>query len=225
MDSQHLIHYLEAFVTEERKEIFQKVIGERTRHFTVILEDLYQKHNTSAITRSCEVFGIQDLHIIENKYKTYVSNQVGKGSQKWLSFHRYNQEAHNTQACIDAVRAKGYQIIATTPHESSKFVGDFDVTKKSAFVFGVEKEGVSDMMLEQADGHLKVPMYGFTESLNVSVAAAIVLQDVATRMRSTSLDWQLSQQEQADVYLAWLKKSIKSIDKIMERYQKESTSQ
>ncbi len=224
MDTQHLTQYLEAFVTEERKEIFQKVLQERTRHFTVILEDLYQKHNTSAITRSCEVFGIQDLHIIENKYKTYVSNQVGKGSQKWLTFHRYNQEAHNTQACIDAVKAQGYQIIATTPHETSKFVGDFDVTKKSAFVFGVEKEGVSDMMLEQADGHLKVPMYGFTESLNVSVAAAIVLQDVSTRMRNTSIKWELSPEEQQEIYAAWLKKSIKSIDKIMERYQQDSAS-
>ncbi|WP_139957928.1 TrmH family RNA methyltransferase [Flavicella sediminum] len=217
-DKQHLISFLEEFVTEHRKEIFQEVLKDRTRHFTVILEDLFQKHNTSAITRSCDIFGIQDLHIIENKYKTYVSNQVGKGSQKWLTFHRYNEENHNTQTCIDKVKAAGYQIIATTPHEKSSFVGDFDVTKKSAFVFGVEKAGVSDMMLEQADGHLKVPMYGFTESLNVSVAAAIVLQDVAGRVRKTDTQWQLTREEQQDVYLQWLKKSIKSIDKIMERY-------
>ena len=222
MDKQHLISYLERFVTEERKEIFHKVLKERTRHFTVILEDLYQKHNTSAITRSCEVFGIQDLHIIENKYKTYVSNQVGKGSQKWLTFHRYNELTHNTQDCIDSVRAAGYQIIATTPHESSKFVGDFDVTKKAAFVFGVEKEGVSDMMLKQADGHLKVPMYGFTESLNVSVAAAIVLQDVSTRVRNSDVAWEITADEHEDIYLTWLQKSIKSIDTIMDRYEKDS---
>lgn len=218
MDKQHLIEYLENFVTEERKEVFHKVLKNRTRHFTVILEDLYQKHNTSAITRSCEVFGIQDLHIIENKYKTYVSNQVGKGSQKWLTFHRYNQLEHNTQDCIDSVKAAGYQIIATTPHESSRFVGDFDITKKAAFVFGVEKEGVSDMMLEQADGHLKVPMYGFTESLNVSVAAAIVLQNVSTRVRNSDVSWEISSEEQQEIYLTWLQKSIKSIDAIMKRY-------
>ncbi|MFC2110364.1 TrmH family RNA methyltransferase [Bacteroidota bacterium] len=217
-DQQHLISYLEEFVTEHRTKIFKEVLKDRTRHFTVILEDLYQKHNTSAITRSCDIFGIQDLYIIENKYKTYVSNQVGKGSQKWLTFHKYNEQNHNTQACIDSVRAAGYQIIATTPHEKSSFVGDFDVTKKSAFVFGVEKEGVSDMMLAQADGHLKVPMFGFTESLNVSVAAAIVLQDVATRVRKTDVEWELTKEEQEEVYLQWLKKSIKSIDKIMERY-------
>jgi len=218
METKKLIAYLEGFVTEERKVTFKKVLKDRTRHFTVILEDLFQKHNTSAITRSCDVFGIQDLHIIENKYVTYVSNQVGKGSQKWTTFHHYNEQLDNTQACIDAVKAKGYQIIATTPHESSKFVADFDVTKKSAFVFGVEKEGVSEMMLEQADGHLKVPMYGFTESLNVSVAAAIVLQDVATRVRKTDVKWELGPEDSNEVYLGWLKNSIKSIDKIMERY-------
>ena len=221
MNNQHLIKYLEACVTEERKEIFQKVIKDRTRHFTVILEDLYQKHNTSAITRSCDVFGIQDMHIIENKYSTYMSNQVGKGSQKWMTFHRYNEKTHNTQDCIDAVKAKGYQVIATTPHESSEFVADFDVTKKTAFVFGVEKEGVSDMMMDQADGYLKVPMYGFTESLNVSVAAAIILQEVATKIRKTEVQWGLSPEEHEEVYLSWLQKSIKSIDSIMERYHKE----
>ena len=224
MNKQHLIKYLEGCVTEERKEIFKKVIKDRTRHFTVILEDLFQKHNTSAITRSCDVFGVQDMHIIENKYSTYVSNQVGKGSQKWMTFHRYNQKMHNTQACIDTIKAKGYQIIATTPHESSEFVADFDVSKKTAFVFGVEKEGVSDMMMEQADGYLKVPMYGFTESLNVSAAAAIIFQDVATRVRKTDTKWELTTEENSEVYLSWLQNSIKSIDAIMERYDKEFAS-
>jgi tRNA (guanosine-2'-O-)-methyltransferase len=213
--------YLEEFVTENRKDIFKNVLEDRTRHFTVILEDLYQKHNTSAITRSCDIFGIQDLHVIENKYKTYVSNQVGKGSQKWLTFHRYNQKEHNTQDCIDAIKAKGYQIIATTPHENSNFVADFDVLKKSAFVFGVEKEGVSKMMLDQADGHLKIPMYGFTESLNVSVAAAIVLQDITARLRKTQIDWRLDPIEKQAIYSQWLQKSIKSIGKILQHYDAE----
>ncbi len=222
-EKEKLITYLEGFLTEERKEVFKKVLEDRTRHFTVILEDLYLKHNTSAITRSCDVFGIQDMHIIENNYKTYVSNPVGKGSQKWMTFHRYNSEDHNTQACIDTVKSKGYQIIATTPHDSSNFITDFDVTKKSAFVFGVEKDGVSDMMLEQADGYLKVPMYGFTESLNVSVAAAIILQEVSTKVRKTDIAWQLTEEEKEDVYLQWLKKSIKNIQKILVRYEEDAS--
>lgn len=197
---------------------FDSVLAERTRHFTVILEDLYQKHNQSAIVRSCDVFGVQDLHIIENKYVSYTSNQVAKGAQKWLDFKLYDSVNHNTQSCIDAVKNSGYQLIVTTPHNDSCFVNDFAISKKSAFVFGVEKEGVSEQMMEQADGFIKIPMYGFTESLNVSVAAAIILQNVTDRMRKSDVNWKLSENEKLELKLQWMKKSIKNIDLIMERY-------
>lgn len=209
---------LSNIVTDKRKETFDKVLDQRTRHFTVILEDLYQKHNTSAVVRSCDIFGIQDVHIIENKYKSYMSNQVGKGSQKWLDFHRYREKQINTQDCIDAIKSKGYQLIATTPHNDSCVLHEFDITKKSAFVFGVEKEGVSDTMMEQADGYLKIPMVGFTESLNVSVAAAIVLQSVTSRLRNSNIAWELSEEDKQIKKLDWMEKTIKSIDDIKERY-------
>ncbi|GAB1309234.1 RNA methyltransferase [Urechidicola sp. KH5] len=215
---QDYFNYISEFVTENRRNLFDQVLNQRTKHFTVVLEDLYQKHNTSAVVRSCDVFGIQEVHIIENRYKSYMSNQVGKGSQKWLDFIKYNQESHNTQKCLDDLRAKGYQIIATTPHNDSCFLHEFDISKKSAFVFGVEKEGVSDMVLDQADGYLKIPMVGFTESLNVSVAAAITLQDVTSRLRLTDLSWQLTEDEKFFKKIDWMEKSIKSIKKIRERY-------
>ena len=212
------INYLKPFVTVKRMQRFDSVLAERTRHFTVILEDLYQKHNQSAIVRSCDVFGVQDLHIIENKYVSYTSNQVAKGAQKWLDFKLYDSVNHNTQSCIDAVKNSGYQLIVTTPHNDSCFVNDFAISKKSAFVFGVEKEGVSEQMMEQADGFIKIPMYGFTESLNVSVAAAIILQNVTDRMRKSDVNWKLSENEKLELKLQWMKKSIKNIDLIMERY-------
>jgi len=210
--------HISQFLSDKRKDTFDKVLEQRTKHFTVILEDLYQKHNTSAIVRSCDIFGLQEVHIIENKYKSYMSNQVGKGSQKWLDFHRYRQKQHNTQDCIDAIKSQGYQLIATTPHNDSCLLQDFDITKKSAFVFGVEKAGVSDMMFEQADGFLKIPMVGFTESLNVSVAAAIVLQSVGTRLRDSDINWQLTEEEKFLKKVEWMEKTIKSIEKIKERY-------
>ncbi len=219
---QHYANFLTAFLSEKRQNTFDRILEQRTRHFTVILEDLYQKHNTSAVARSCEIFGIQDVHIIENKYKSYMSNQVGKGSQKWLDFHRYREKQHNTQDCIDAIKNKGYQIIATTPHNDSCVLHDFDITKKSAFVFGVEKEGVSDMMMEQADGFLKIPMFGFTESLNVSVAAAIVLQSVSSRLHNSDIQWQLTEEEKFFKKVEWMEKTIKSIKKIKERYIEEN---
>ena len=162
------LNYLEDFVSEKRKATFHRVLEERTRHFTVVLEDIYQPHNSSAVIRSCDIFGVQDVHIIQNKYSSKVSRHVAKGSQKWLDIKKYNKSATNTQDCLDALRNDGYQIIATTPHNESCVLQEFDITKKSAFVFGVEKEGVSEYTMNQADGFLKIPMVGFTESLNIS---------------------------------------------------------
>ncbi|WP_408068630.1 TrmH family RNA methyltransferase [Wenyingzhuangia sp. 2_MG-2023] len=213
-----LVSYLEEFVTDERKALFKKVIENRTRHFAVVLEDLYQKHNWSAVVRSCDVFGVQDIYTIENKYSAYISNGVGKGAQKWVDFYRFKTRENNTQECVDELKAKGYQIIVTTPHEESSFVSDFDITKKSAFVFGVEGRGASDLIMDQADGYLKIPMVGFTESLNVSVAAAITLQNTTDRLRQSNLDWKFTEQEKEELYFSWLEKSIGSVKQIKERY-------
>ncbi len=214
-----LIEYLEQFVSEKRRNLFYTVLNERTKHFTVAIEDIYQPHNASAVIRSCEIFGIQDVHIIENKYKFDTSNQVTKGAQKWLDFTYYKKEtANNTLSCIDKLRSNGYQIIATTPHNDSCMLQDFDINQKSAFFFGVEKEGLSKDVMKNADGFLKIPMVGFTESLNISVAAAIILQDLHMRIKKSNISWQLTDYEKNDIYLQWLEKSIKSIKKIKEHY-------
>jgi len=218
MIDEKLQTYLETFVTDKRKAIFTRVLAERTRHFTVVLEDIYQPHNSSAVIRSCDIFGVQDVHVIQNKYSSSVSRHVAKGSQKWLDIKKYNQSATNTQDCLDDLRNDGYQIIATTPHNESCFLHEFDITKKSAFVFGVEKDGVSEYTMNQADGFLKIPMVGFTESLNISVAAAIILQDITTKLRASNIHWQLSDQEKKLLFSEWIQKSIKSIEKISERY-------
>lgn len=218
MANQKLLTYLEGYLTEKRKALFKKVLEDRTRHFTVVLEDIYQQHNASAVVRSCDIFGVQDLHVIENKYVNKVSRHVAKGSQKWLTFHRYRQDTNNTQECIENLRNLGYQIIATTPHNESCLLQDFDLSKKSAFVFGVEKEGVSEEIMEQADGYLKIPMVGFTESLNISVAAAIILQNLSTRLRESSIDWGLAEHEKDELYLEWVEKTIKNVEKIKGHY-------
>ncbi|MBE7687570.1 RNA methyltransferase [Tenacibaculum finnmarkense] len=221
MIDQGLLAYLEGFITENRKETFNRVLNERTRHFTVVLEDIYQPHNASAVVRSCDIFGVQDVYAIENRFTNKVSRHVAKGSQKWLNINRYKEDGDNTKACIDDLRAKGYQIIGTTPHTDSCVLSDFDVTKKSAFVFGAEKDGISDYIKQEADGFLKIPMVGFTESLNISVAAAITLNDVTARLRKTDLNWQLSNEEKRVLYFEWIKNTIKNPDKLIEYYHKE----
>lgn len=216
MDKQ-LFEYLQGFLTPRRKELFEKVLEDRTRHFTVAAEDVFQMHNASAVMRSCEIFGIQDMHAIENRNISQVDKEIAMGAQKWVNLHRYT----NTQDCIDALRADGYQIVATTPHNDSQYLHEFDVTKKSAFFFGQEKFGLSKEVLEQADSYLKIPMHGFTESLNISVSASIILQSLVTKMREEEVDWQLSEEEKMEVEMQWTKNTIKSIDLIIERYYQE----
>jgi tRNA (guanosine-2'-O-)-methyltransferase len=213
LDNQLLEHLL-SFLTERRKNLFEEVISKRTRHFTIATEDVYQMHNTSAVMRSCDVFGIQDLHVIEEKISKEIDREIAMGAQKWVNIHRH----HSTKECIDNLKEKGYQIIATTPHNNSTELKDFDILKKSAFFFGKEKEGLSDVVLDAADGYLKIPMYGFTESLNISVSAAIILQSVVTRLKDADVDWELSEQEKNEIKLDWAKKSVKSSIKIIKRY-------
>jgi tRNA (guanosine-2'-O-)-methyltransferase len=213
-----LLTYLEGFVTDKRKKLFRNILQDRTRHFTVVLEDIYQQHNASAVIRSCDIFGIQDVHVIENKYKSKVSKNIAKGSQKWLSFHNYKEDTNNTLECLNSLKSKGYQIIATTPHNNSSILHDFDISKKSAFVFGVEKTGVSDLVINNADGILKIPMVGFTESLNISVAAAIILENLTFKLRNSSVDWKLTNEEQKILYASWIEKTIKNVDEIKERF-------
>ena len=214
----NLITYLEGFVTEKRKNTFKNILLNRTRHFTVVLEDIFQQHNSSAVIRSCDVFGIQDIHIIENKYQSKVSRHVAKGSQKWLNLNNYKEDKNNTKDCLTRLKNEGYQIIATSPHNNTCTLHDLDISKKSAFIFGVEKSGVSEKVLINSDEILTIPMVGFTESLNISVAAAIILENLTNKLRNSNYEWRLSEKEQEIIYANWLEKSIKNVDEIKNRF-------
>jgi len=214
----NLITYLEGFVTEKRKNTFKNILLNRTRHFTVVLEDIFQQHNSSAVIRSCDVFGIQDIHIIENKYHSKVSRHVAKGSQKWLNLNNYKEDKNNTKDCLTRLKNEGYQIIATSPHNNTCTLHDLDISKKSAFIFGVEKSGVSEEVLINSDEILTIPMVGFTESLNISVAAAIILENLTNKLRNSNYQLRLSEKEQEIIYANWLEKSIKNVDEIKNRF-------
>jgi tRNA (guanosine-2'-O-)-methyltransferase len=213
-----LLSYLESYLTENRKQRFNEILNERTRYFTVATEDLYQLHNTSAVIRSCDIFGIQDLHLIQAINASGFDREIAMGSQKWVNVYRYRSATE----CILSLRDNGYQIVATTPHNGEVTLDDFDFTSPSCFFFGRETEGLTKEVMNQADCFLKIPMYGFTESLNISVAAAIVMQHVIAKLRRTDLKWQLNELERAELKMDWIKKTIKSFDKIVERYQSEN---
>ena len=209
-----LLEHLETYLTPERKARFDAVLPHRTKHFTVATEDVYQLHNTSAVIRSCDVFGIQEVHIVEERNSKRIDREIAMGSQKWVDLQRF----HSVADCIQNVKGNGYQIVATTPHENDQVLADFDINKKSCFFFGRETEGLSQEVLDAADCFLKIPMVGFTESLNISVSAAIILQDVTNKLRKSEVKWQLSEEEQLEKRLDWISKTLKSYDKIVERY-------
>ncbi|NER11964.1 TrmH family RNA methyltransferase [Leptobacterium flavescens] len=217
MIDENLLAYLEGFMTEERKEKFKEILSLRTRHITVAIEDVYQVHNTSAVIRSCDIFGLQDAHVIEERFGQRLDSKIAMGAQKWVDIHRYQ----STEDCLNRLKNDGYKIIATTPHLDSCMLEDFDITQKCALFFGTEKEGLSPAVMEQADGFLKIPMVGFTESLNISVSAAIILQSLTTKLRASDVNWQLSETEKLEKRIDWSKKTVRSVEDILSRYKPE----
>lgn len=208
------LNYLEGFLTDNRKAKFLKVLENRTNHFTVAIEDVFQLHNTSAVMRSCEVFGVQQLNVIEEKFGKSIDKEIAMGAQKWVDVNRYESIAN----CVESLKNKGFQIIATTPHENDCLLDDFDISIPSALFFGTERDGLSEEVMKNADGFLKIPMVGFTESLNISVSAAIILQNLMNRLRNSDVDWHLSEEEMLAKRIQWARSSIKDIKRIEARY-------
>ncbi|WP_295179007.1 RNA methyltransferase [uncultured Christiangramia sp.] len=214
MTDQKLLEHLQGLLTQRRIDLFEKVLTQRTDHFTVVAQDVYQLHNTSAVVRSCDVFGIQNLHVIEENLPRRIDKEIAMGAQKWVDVHRYN----TSRECLHELRQKGYQIVATTPHNNSTMLADFDIAKPSAIFFGTEQNGLSEEILREADASIKIPMYGFTESLNISVSAAIILQSLREKLDTSNIDWQFSEKRMQEVRLAWTKKTIKNSEEIIERF-------
>lgn len=209
-----LLEYLESYLTDNRRQRFNDVLSMRTKHFTVATEDVYQLHNTSAVIRSCDVFGIQDIHVVEEVNTKKIDREIAMGAQKWVDVHRYN----SVKECIHHLKNEGYRIVATTPHTEDNALKDFDVREKACFFFGRETEGLSQDVMDAADEFLKIPMVGFTESLNISVSAAIILEHTTSKLRESTLDWKLSDEELVAKRFDWIKKTIKNYDAIVQHY-------
>lgn len=217
MNREAILGELQKFLKPQRIERFEEVLANRTKHFTVAVENIFQSHNASAVMRSCDCFGVQDLHVIANHNEYELSKDVAMGAEKWVDMHSYSKKENNTQDCIDELKSQGFQIVATTPHTDDVLLPDFDVTKKSAFFFGTEISGLSDIVLDQADAFVRIPMYGFTESYNISVSAALVLHDVVNRLKKSEVDWALSEQDLMDKRIDWAVKSLKSGPQVLEQ--------
>jgi|TARA_B100000809_G_scaffold241430_1_gene264597 tRNA (guanosine-2'-O-)-methyltransferase len=227
IDEQHkkqLIKHLSEFITEDRLALFYDNLKQRTSRITIVLEDIFHSQNASAVLRTADCFGIQNIHIIENRNQHNTNPNVSLGSSKWLTETFYNNSENNTKECLQNLKKDGFRILATTPH-NAKSIHDIDVNnEKIALLFGAEQEGLSDLSLQLADEKIKIPMYGFTESYNISVAAALCMQTVISKMRASEVEWQLTEVEKDEVLLNWLRNSIKESVLIEQRFIKEIIS-
>lgn len=220
-----LISHLSEYVTENRLALFKRVLSERTRYITVILEDIYQSQNASAVLRTCDCTGIQDIHIVEEHNEYDINRDVALGSDQWLSLNYYNEGEDNIQRAVAELKSRGYRIVATSPHKEGTTPESFDLRKgKAALMFGTELNGLTDRALKLADEYILIPMTGFTESYNISVSAAIILYTLRKGLEGSSLQWRIGEEEKSELLLNWLRTSIKMSDKIENQFIKEYQS-
>ncbi len=219
----YLLLKLVPFLTEHKQQLFQKILNYRTRHFVVAAEDISHERNAGAMMRTCDCFGIQDFHLIENNHSKKATHFMAKGAEKWISKSVYDRDEESALKCISALKANGYRIVATTPHAQQNALQDFDISSKAAFFFGSEDPGVSHLVEENADEFLTVPIYGFTESYNVSVATALILQHVTRKLHLSDVSWQLTENEKQDLLLEWTMKSVRSSELLVKRFLAERT--
>lgn len=206
------------FLTEKRRERLQAALGNRTRRLTVLLEDIYDPLNASAVLRTADGLGIQDIHIAENRHAFNAHSKVAGRAASWLTIKKYRVNfantkvdfrikpegvQHSTAAAFAALKRDGYTVLATSPRGKSTPLRELDITKKYAIALGSEHWGLSDWAIENADASIALPMLGFTESYNISVTAAMILYYLSDRLRSETIDWGLSQKEKEQLWSDW----------------------
>ncbi len=219
---QGLYDYLIGLLTPERLAGFERVLSLRTRFLTLAFEDLYHQRNISACIRSCDCFGVQDVHVIEGETRFKPNSQIALGAANWVTVKRYHGSEDPTRDCIDQLRASGFRIVATSPRVGHQSVRDLPLSEKTAIFFGTEKHGLSDQVFENADECVRIPMSGFTESFNISVSAAIVLYELTERLRSERDDWQLTEDEKQTLRAQWVEYSLgPKLDSLLRRYERD----
>ena len=209
---------LRPLVTEARLAKLQRVAAQRSRHISVVLENVYQSRNASAVMRSADGLGLLDVHLIENENAWSRNKGVAKGASQWLNLHRYLGVEDPRLACVNAIKAQGIKLVVTSPHAEGHTPENLPLDEPVALVMGTEFSGASDFMLEHADAYVEIPMQGFAESFNISVAAAIVMHRLRTRLEHSSLDWRLHPDELSVLNAEWIFKSVRNARGILARH-------
>lgn len=211
---QGLLDYLGRYITTHKKKVMERVLAKRTRHFTVVLEDIFKPHNASAVIRTCDCFGLQDIHVIEKTNQYKVNPYVARGASQWVDLHKYYQEdGSSVDVCFDSLRKKGYKIYGTSPSADSISIYDLQPDEKLALVFGNEHEGISEEVKSKADGLVHIPMLGFTDSFNISVSASIFLFDLVRKSEKMNIEnFLISEEEKNLLRMKWYRAIVKNSD-------------
>lgn len=206
--------YLKQYVTAHKQARIKEVLAQRTRQYTVVLEDIYKPHNASAVIRTCDCFGIQDVHVIEKTKEYKVNPYVTRGSAQWVDLHRYLRPGESTvDRCFSALRKEGYTLVGTSPDAGSKRIQDLDADQKIALVFGNEHEGISAEAQAGCDELVHIPMLGFAESFNISVAAAICLYELTRKkLDERPEQYFLSDLEKEELEYRWFRDIVKNVE-------------
>jgi tRNA (guanosine-2'-O-)-methyltransferase len=214
--SEAWLAWLLQYIGPERKAVMAEKLRLRTNALTVVLENIYQPHNASAVLRTCDCFGLQDVHVIENGYRFKSVPDISLGATRWLRVFRYPE---STKEALTKIKAKGYKVWATTPHHRSVTLDQLSLSPSEpvALLMGTEQTGLSEEALSMADAFVHIPMYGFTESLNISVSAAIAIHHLNAKLRQTA-GWELSPEVQQQVLIHWISGGIRNLPDLQRRF-------
>lgn len=214
--SEAWLAWLLQYIGPERKAVMTEKLRLRTNALTVVLENIYQPHNASAVLRTCDCFGLQDVHVIENGYRFKSVPDISLGATRWLRVFRYPE---STKDALTKIKAKGYKVWATTPHQRSVTLDQLSLSPSEpvALLMGTEQTGLSEEALSMADEFVHIPMYGFTESLNISVSAAIAIHQLNEKLRKAP-GWELSPQVQQKVMIHWISGGIRNLPELKARF-------
>lgn len=208
-------------ITPNKVNMFERIAPQRSKHIVVGLENIQQDHNASAIMRTMDCLGFQELHLIEKNNNYQFQRDIALGAARWLDVMQHQQEPEPVLDSIAHLRQKGYQIIATSPHIKASTPQNIDLTQPIALFFGAEKHGISEELSANADAFLHIPMYGFTESFNLSVSAALVLSALRTRLEASSIDWLLSPERQTELKISWCERILNGGPQLAQKFRAE----
>ena len=211
---QETFDYLKQFLTDERLRKIEHFSHESSDFVLPVMEDVYQFRNAAAIVRSVEACGFHHVVALEEENVFNPNLKVTKGAETWVKV----EKMPNNLDSLKEIKNRGYKILAVSPENNATMLPDYEVKEPIALVFGTELVGVSDEILDFADETLAIPMYGFTKSFNVSVAAAICMYELKQKLMKSGIDYKLSEEKLLEMKIRWTVNSIRSGEELLERF-------